>query len=160
MNKVREEITDRYENGNKKSLVKYKGEGSNEVLVKRIDYSQNGDIINMESYNSKGQKDGQWIRSYYSGEVKDESNYRNGRRHGDWNFYFRSGKIRFIRPYKYGNKHGEWIGYYESGQIKWREVYKDGYIKDGVYTYYNEDGSIEKVIEYKNQLPDYSFPSN
>ena len=42
--KVREEITERYENGQKKLLVIYKGEGSDEVIVERITYNENGDI--------------------------------------------------------------------------------------------------------------------
>ena len=58
--KVHEEIILRYENGQKKILVKYKGEGSNEVVVERIYYSQNGDTIIWENYNNNGFKNGMW----------------------------------------------------------------------------------------------------
>jgi len=58
--KVREEITERYQSGNKKILIKYKGEGSNEVVEERIYYSQNGDTLFRENttkeyvyYNTK-----------------------------------------------------------------------------------------------------------
>ncbi len=36
--KVREEIVERYDNGQKKVLVEYKGKGSDEEIVKRIEY--------------------------------------------------------------------------------------------------------------------------
>ena len=43
--KVREEITEIYNDGNKKLLVKYKDEGSNEVVVEKISYNENGDTL-------------------------------------------------------------------------------------------------------------------
>ena len=43
--KVREEITERYDNGQKKLLVIYKGEGSKEVVVERITYGSRGDTL-------------------------------------------------------------------------------------------------------------------
>ena len=46
--KIREEITERYDNGYKKLLVKYKGEGSDEVVVERIQYGKNGDTLFLE----------------------------------------------------------------------------------------------------------------
>jgi hypothetical protein len=46
---IREEITERYEDGSKKLLVKYKGEGSDEVVVERIYYRENGDTLFREN---------------------------------------------------------------------------------------------------------------
>ena len=53
-----------------------------------------------------------------------------------------------------GKRYGQLTDYYENGQIK-----EEGNIKpseynihgepDGKWTYYNEDGSIDKVQEYK-----------
>ena len=45
---VREEIINRYENGNKKLLVKYNGQGSNEIVIERITYSESGDTLYWE----------------------------------------------------------------------------------------------------------------
>ena len=121
--KVREEITDRYENGNKKLLVKYKGEGVDEILVERITYSKSGDTLIWENYNSKGVRDGNWI-----GYVDDS----------------------FVKGnYKDGEKNGEWTSYHENGQMMLEGNTKDGKSM-GKWTYYNEDGSIKKVEEYKN----------
>ena len=46
--KVREEITERYDNGSKKQLVRYKGKGSDEVVVESITYSESGDTLILE----------------------------------------------------------------------------------------------------------------
>ena len=52
--KVREEIIERYYNGQKKTLVKYKGEGSEEVILERLIYSDSGDTTIWENYNKNG----------------------------------------------------------------------------------------------------------
>ena len=46
--KVREEIIDRYYNGEKKLLVKYKGKGVDEVIIERITFNENNDILIVE----------------------------------------------------------------------------------------------------------------
>ena len=46
---IREEITERYQSGNKKILIKYKGEGSNEIVIERIYYNNEGDTLYIEN---------------------------------------------------------------------------------------------------------------
>ena len=58
---LRVEIIKRYDNGNKKLLVKYKGDDGEEVLVEKINYSESGDTLIWENYDSKGERDGNWI---------------------------------------------------------------------------------------------------
>ena len=97
--KVREEITERYDNGQKKVFVKYKGEGSKEVVVERITYNENGDTLIWEKPLDKFKME----REYYeNGQIKEEGNYKDGKREG------------------------KWTEYYENGQIEWEENYKDG----------------------------------
>ena len=61
---LREEIISRYDNGNKKILVKYSGYGSNEIIVERITYSENNNILLIE----KPQEKIKIIKEYYSNE--------------------------------------------------------------------------------------------
>ena len=42
---TREEIVERYSNGDKKLLVKYKGKGSDEIVIERVEYNEKGDTI-------------------------------------------------------------------------------------------------------------------
>ena len=43
---------------------------------------------------------------------------------------------------------GKGIWYYENGRIWKEDNFKDGKI-DGKWTFYNVDGSIKEVVEYK-----------
>ena len=45
---IREEIIQRYDNGNKKLLVKYQGQGTQEQVIERITYSEKGDTLLLE----------------------------------------------------------------------------------------------------------------
>lgn len=46
--KYREEIIERYSNGEKKIVVKYQGYGNNEKLIERKTYDENGELILLE----------------------------------------------------------------------------------------------------------------
>ena len=72
-----EEIRLRYDNGNKKLLVKYLKKGSNEIVIERIRYALNGDTLTLENYNQNGQKDGIW-KYYNSNGLFREERYTNG----------------------------------------------------------------------------------
>ena len=48
--KTRQEITERYKNGSKKVLVKYKGEGEDENLTKRIVFNKEGEKISYQDF--------------------------------------------------------------------------------------------------------------
>ena len=121
--KVREEITERYDNGQKKLLVKYKGEGSDEVIVERITYRENGDTLILEKPLDKFKME----RKYYkNGQIWEEYNYKDGELDGKYTHYWENGQIGSDGNYKDGKEDGKWIWYYENGQI-WKEVnYKDG----------------------------------
>ena len=47
--KIHEEILERYDNRQKKTLVKYKGEGSEEVIFERLIFSDSGDTTDWEN---------------------------------------------------------------------------------------------------------------
>ena len=168
---LRVEIIKRYDNGNKKLLVKYKGEGSDEVIVERITYGKNGETLKLEKlsenmkmvweYYNNGQiwketnykddkLDGKWTSYYYeNGQIWKETNYKEGEESGEVTNYRENGQVRFDGNHKEGKRDVGWTYYYENGQIWFEGDYKDGW-EDGTWTYYNEDGSIEKVEEYKD----------
>ena len=49
---VREEIIDRYSNGNKQTVVTYKGKGKGEQIINRVRYYNNGNVKMEESFKS------------------------------------------------------------------------------------------------------------
>ena len=50
--KVREEITERYEDGKKKTVMKYIIEGETEQLLEKLIYSDTGDTLIWKYYNN------------------------------------------------------------------------------------------------------------
>ena len=87
----REEIIRRYDNGEKKLLVVFDGVGRNEVVVERITYNENGDIILLEKPLDKFKM----VKEYYeNGEIEKEENYKDGERDGKWTYYFENGLIK------------------------------------------------------------------
>ena len=80
--KVREEITERYGDGKKKLLVKYKGEGVDEVVVERITYNENGDTLIWDIWENFPENM-KMVREYYeNGQIKKEENYKDGNKDG------------------------------------------------------------------------------
>ncbi|GEM_PF-2551163 len=53
---VREEVTNRYEGGEKKVVVKYQGTGSEEKILERLTYSKSGELIKFEDLESDSVK--------------------------------------------------------------------------------------------------------
>ncbi len=59
------------------------------------------------------------------------------------------GQLEYIGKQKKGVIHGDFVSYYPNG-----EVSIEGYIKDGQYDgdwiYYDDDGSLNKTLIWKN----------
>ena len=129
--KTREEITERYDNGNKKTIMKFIGEGETEQMIERLVYSQSGDTLGLEYYNSKGEKDGKWIGyiddSYINFTYFVKGNYKDGKEDGKWTYFYRkNGQIEREITYKDGKLDGKWTNYNERGTILFEGNYKDG----------------------------------
>ena len=118
--KLREEIIKRFDNGDKKLLVKYKGEGGDEVVVERITYSESGDTLLLEKPLDKIYME----RFYLNGHIQSEKNHKDG-------------------------KMEKQILYYENGLIMSETNYKDGKM-DGKYILYNDNGNKMVEVNYKD----------
>ena len=144
--KVREEITERYDDGKKKTIMKFKGSGSEEVMIEKISYSPSGDTLIREK-NGKRLR-GLFTDYYENGQIKSEGNYKDGELDGKWTSYYENGQIEEEGNYKgcctiYGNSFldGMWTYYHSTGWIKLEEHWKDGK-RHGKSTYYHENGQI------------------
>ena len=97
--KVREEITERYDDGKKKTIMKFKGSGSEEVMVEKISYSQSGDTLMLEKPLDKMKM----VRKYYeNGQIYTEGNIKDGKMEGKWTYYRDNGYRQWVRNYKDG----------------------------------------------------------
>ena len=138
---LRVEIIKRYDNGQKKLLVIYKGEGIDEVITKRITFNENGDTLRVEKPLDKLKMEWEY---YENGQMEKEGTYIDGKRDGKWTYYNEDGSLIGERIYKDGEIWNGFVVYYnENGKIKKEKNYKDGEL-DGYekeYTYY-ENGQI------------------
>jgi antitoxin component YwqK of YwqJK toxin-antitoxin module len=152
--KVREEVTDRYDDGKIKTLMKFIGKGSEEVMVEKISYSQSGDTLILEKTLDKIQM----VRKYYNnGQKSEEGMLKDGKENGKWTWYYISGNIHEELNYKNGKGDGKYIAYYENGQIEEEGHFKSGEI-DGVWIWYYSNGQIWREGNYKNDiLADYTW---
>ena len=157
--KVREEIRERFDNGDKKLLVKYKGEGGDEVVVERITYGKSGDTLFWEKP----------LEDFYYEKIREEiiKRFDNGDKEllvkykGEGSdkvideriTYSESGDTLILE--KILEKMKMVREYYENGQIKSEENYKDRkengkWKEDGKWTYFYENGQIKEEINYKD----------
>ena len=158
---LREEITERYDNGNKKLLVKYKGEGSDEVVVERIIYGETGDTV----YHYKTLEDYTWKKirekvteKYDDGKTKTLVKYHtldiDGKIEeeiiGSISYNERGDITKFIDEIK---KTGYENTYYSTGKLEFYEEKYNGKV-EGKWISYYEDGLIFMERNYKDGKQD------
>ena len=91
-----------------------------------------------------------------NGQIKSEKHYYydgvTSKSVGTWIDWYKNGQIKKETYYYKGCRNGKWIEYYENGQTKSIEYYYTPYdpvvYKVGNWTYYNEDGTIDRFEEH------------
>ena len=136
----REEIIERYENGNKKLVVTYVGKGSQEQVIKKSTYYKTGKIKEVENYK-QSELNGPYYEYYRNGQISVRANFVDGLRDGDYTEYYYDGTIwetgRFIK----GDYDGEYNTYFADGNLKSKEIYKNGDRIEAAW--YNANGEVE-----------------
>ena len=138
---IREEITERHENGVKKTIIVYKGTGTKENLIKKLKYYDNENIESSTEWNH-GIEDGLYTYWYNDGQKEQEGNYKDGEKDGKWTKWDNDGQKQSEETYKDGQLDGLVTAWYENGQKKREVIYKDG--KRISYKIWNRDSSVNK----------------
>ena len=149
-------ISDYYENGNKKVVVVKK----NNQISSKIFYNVNGDMFKREEYYL-GKLFGVWkssqpsldlkIEFFGNGNKRTEGRFVNGKLVGRRSFYTRDGYLDKEKYFSSGIKTGCWVQYEhnDSKSVKLIEDY--GLIKDnGIWTELHSNGRIKKSAKYLN----------
>ena len=137
-------------------------------------YFQAGPIAGEGLYSQKDIKDSTWnYYSYYTKTLRSRETYVNGKKHGISYDYFEDGKVAEEHEWKNGISHGVLRQYFQNNIVKFVCNYTDGkrngsfvinypdskpewegmYINDkreGKWTHYDVNGSVQTVIEYKD----------
>ena len=52
-----------------------------------------------------------------------------------------------------GQKIGDWFEFHDDGSLYWKLSYIDGKIKDGLFQMFHKNGQIRSEVTYKNDKP-------
>jgi len=119
-------------------------------------YHPYGNIIVEKGNWDWGIKDGYWIEWQAIPEEGEQGNYRDGFKDGRWEKYFESysengkrWKIE-ISNFQNGFLEGDHETYYHrTDKLRYKGNYKGGR-KEGLWEYFNEDGSLTRTETYKD----------
>ena len=136
----REEIIERYENGNKKLVVTYVGKGSQEQVIKKSTYYKTGKIKEEENYK-QNELNGPYYEYYRNGQISVRANFVDGLKNGDYTEYYYDGTIWETGRFINGDYDGEYNTYFANGNLKSKEIYKNGDRIEAVW--YNANGEVE-----------------
>lgn len=136
----REEIIERYDNGNKKLVVTYVGSGSQEQVINKMSYYKSGKVKEEENYQNN-MLNGPYYEYYRNGQISVKTGFSNGLRNGTYTEYYYDGTIWETGRFIEGDYNGEYNTYFASGQLKSKEIYKNGDRIEAVW--YNSKGEIE-----------------
>lgn len=113
-----------------------------------IFYSKNGqDTVSIESYVN-GRLEGIQKTYFENGKIASEINFVNGMKQGDFIQYFSDGSKEQEGYYEKGQLHGALKIWYKTGQLK-RKAFYEMSIETGKWIYYDPDGRVREVKEFK-----------
>lgn len=138
--------------GNLTALLEYR----NDFLINRTPVNR---------VDSKGQRTGQWVELHDNGKIKKQMNYVNGLPNGVAKEFSPTGKIIKVDTYVNGTINSELTDkqldtlttkkinivyqYYQDKRIKSVKYFNDS-IPVGLHIFYNQNGKIEKAIQYND----------
>ena len=100
-----------------------------------------------------GKRNGEWIRYYDKGEIKEVKNYLDDRLEGNYEFYYKGGAISSSGKYSNGKKHGEWKYFNKRGGVTKEENYLNGLL-EGRYVEYKNKEIVNRQGEYSKGKKD------
>lgn len=120
-----EDIVEQYDNGQIKTVRHYKGQISDDNLVKELQYYPDGKPAYTKTYkNSKPH--GEWMFWHNNENIWSQGKYENGLRVGESIVYHENGKLFFKGQYIDGKKHGWWHFYDEEGRLNSQHEFNMG----------------------------------
>ncbi|WP_430817557.1 toxin-antitoxin system YwqK family antitoxin [Carboxylicivirga sp. RSCT41] len=117
----------------------------NNVVVER-EFNPKGILIQEKPYKGN-QLDGKGTRFYENGKIMESVELKSGELNGLYTYYYPNGQIWVQIEYKDGIPWNVLGSFSQSGEEKESGSLKDG---NGSLIYYNGDGSLNEVHEYKN----------
>lgn len=124
-NNLIEDVVEKYDTGQLKTIKYYKGDKTENSLVKEIQYYPNGKKAYVKTFKNK-QPHGEWMFWHSNGKLWSQGEYKMGLRVGLSEVYHKNGQLFFSGLYKNGKKHGTWIFYNENGELENKQEFDMG----------------------------------
>ncbi|WP_291255188.1 hypothetical protein [Fusobacterium sp.] len=96
---------------------------------KVVDKYSNGQKKLVEKFKD-GKFDGEQVYYYENGQIEDKIDYKLGEPIGKYYSYHRNGEIAYTGEFLNGKKNGNWDRYTEDKKLILTEVYENGELKD------------------------------
>lgn len=100
-----------------------------------------------EEYFSKGIKNGICRKFYPSGQLLEESEWKDNQPEGNYRAFYPDGRPYLECQYRSGKRHGLCISYYRSGTTEVEAWYENN-LPEHPWKYYDADGNIRFVLQY------------
>jgi antitoxin component YwqK of YwqJK toxin-antitoxin module len=82
----------------------------------------------------------------------NQGNLKKGKKEGIWQHYWPSGQLMMKGKYQDGKSYGLWETYHMNGRLLVIQPFRNGKVIDGAYEYFNDDGSYDLTLTYKNNV--------
>lgn len=117
---------------------------------------KNGDFEEWSIYGYKtltgsfldGEKEGEWVYSYYTGDKEKISHYKNGKLNGAYQYFYDNGQLNVEGNYVDGEKQGQWTWFMNNGQRDMQGTFKNDK-QDGAWTYWHPNGNVSYTAHFK-----------
>ena len=113
---------------------------------RRVFYEDGTTVQAIEQYE-QGDFVGTYQTFYPSGNLKLEGNYTDNEMNGIWKKYYDSGELAEEVRMENSLEQGAFKEYYRNGNLKAEGTYRDGDNEHGELKLYNEDGSLDRIMD-------------
>ena len=113
-----------------------------------LSYGEGNKIVQKGDYR-KGEKQGVWQTFFQDGGVSAEMSFYNDQKDGPFRMFYTDGKVKDSSNFKAGKLHGLTTIYDSDGKKIIEGIYTWGE-RDKEWSYYGEEGEVNKVLMYKN----------
>ncbi len=111
-------VIDTWENGKPKKTMEYIiEEDGKKTAYKETSYHHNEQKFIEGTYDTKQERNGEWISWFDDGKKNSQGTYVNGELDGKYTVWYPNGNIHYTGRYKKGKQIGKWKFYSEDGNL-------------------------------------------
>ena len=151
-------ITERHENGLKKLVFVYQGEGLDEVLVAKYGFYDNGLKAFIANYKNN-LLHGEYNEWHFNGQKAAKGFYKENLAENNFKTWYENGNLNEEIIYQNGKKNGKYIQRDYEGEIISEGIYIDD-LEDGEWVYKNGNKVIVNFIKGNKEGKYQEFKNN